>query len=53
MSFISFFLSICLHLVQAIAWKNQDDYERGGYRMLVNTHKEVRKKRGEEEEIGN
>eukprot|EP00009_Paramoeba_aestuarina_P002169 CAMPEP_0201515150 /NCGR_PEP_ID=MMETSP0161_2-20130828/6803_1 /ASSEMBLY_ACC=CAM_ASM_000251 /TAXON_ID=180227 /ORGANISM="Neoparamoeba aestuarina, Strain SoJaBio B1-5/56/2" /LENGTH=260 /DNA_ID=CAMNT_0047911899 /DNA_START=41 /DNA_END=820 /DNA_ORIENTATION=- len=25
----------------AIAWKNQDDYERGGYKMLVNTDREA------------
>jgi len=24
----------------SIAWKNQEDYERGGYKMLVNTNKE-------------
>ena len=26
---------------QAIAWKNQEDYERGGYKMLVNTNRDV------------
>jgi len=25
----------------AIAWKNQDDYEKGGYQMLVNTDREA------------
>lgn len=52
LSFLSFsrFVNI---LFQAIAWKNQDDYERGGYKMLVNTHKEVRKKRVEVEETEN
>jgi hypothetical protein len=42
--FLSLSLSSCCHILnyQAIAWKNQDDYERGGYKMLVNTHKEVR-----------